>query len=275
MSIFLKNLEQIEAQNRKGEGYELGVNEFTDLTAEEFKSLYLGLNSAKNRTNTFHYESGVGLNNINWTASNNVQPVQNQGMCGSCWAFSAISAVESAYSIFARNNAKLSEAQLVECSSKEGNGGCQGGLMDYAFDYAEKHSLCTFEEYPYGLIKYGLVGVCKVAKVNKCTTYKVKNYTDVPEGNCTQLYNSLVQQPVAVAVDASNWQSYKSGIFPSSNCQAELNHGVSLTGFIASGSQPFWVVKNSWGAGWGNSGYIYLQYNNTCGICDAASFPQV
>lgn len=87
----------------------------------------------------------------------------------------------------------------------------------------------------------------------------------------------MTLQPVAVAVDASTWQSYKGGVFPSTACNATatLNHGVSLTGFVATGNSPYWIVKNSWGAKWGENGYINLANGNTCGICEAASYPSV
>lgn len=274
MNIFLQNLIKIE--NHKGYSYELGVNGFSDLTTEEFVSQYLGFASNKARTykNSTIEQNGYKLSNINWTAAGDVQPVQNQGQCGSCWAFSAVGAIESSYAVNKGIKVKLSEEQLVECSGKYGNGGCQGGLMDNAFEYAEEHPLCTEDAYPY-TSRFGLVGVCKFLKTKKCTTYKVTNYTDVPEGNCTGLYNALTQQPVAVAVDASNWQSYKSGVFNATSCQAELNHGVLLTGFVATAANPYWTIKNSWGPNWGQNGYINLQNGNTCGVCDAASWPNV
>lgn len=274
MKVFLTNLKEIESHNNPM--YTVGVNAFTDLTKEEFINTYLGFKPIKQRSfmNSTLAGNGVGASNVNWTAAGAVQPVQNQGQCGSCWAFSAIGAIESSYFVNNGTRVKLSEEQLVECSSKYGNGGCQGGLMDNAFEYAEQHGLCTEDNYPY-TSRFGLVGVCKFLKVKKCNTYFVTNYTDIPQANCTSLYNALVLQPVAVAVDATNWQSYKGGIFPSSGCQAELNHGVLLTGYVATGNTPYWVIRNSWGNSWGNQGYINLEQGNTCGVCDAASYPSI
>lgn len=273
MNVFLENLRKIESHNSTM--YQVGVNGFSDLTTDEFVSTYLGFKPTIKRTYLNSTINGFTASNVNWTAAGAVQPVQNQGQCGSCWAFSAIGSIESSF--FVNKNGtrvKLSEEQLVECSSKYGNGGCQGGLMDNAFEYAEQHPLCTEDDYPY-TSRFGLVGVCKFLKVKKCTTYKVTGYVDIPQSNCTSLYNGLVLQPVSVAVDATNWQSYKSGVFPSSGCQAELNHGVLLTGFVATGTTPYWVIRNSWGTSWGNNGYINLEQGNTCGVCDAASYPNV
>jgi len=137
LNIFKENL--MKVRNHKDTSYTVGINEFSDLTSDEFVSMYLGYRSSKNRT---FAESRVQVqnltaSNINWTALGDVQPVQNQGQCGSCWAFSAISAIESAYAVYKNVQVKLSEEQLVQCSSKFGNAGCQGGLMDNAFDYAE------------------------------------------------------------------------------------------------------------------------------------------
>lgn len=161
MNVFRENLNKIRNHNDKS--YTVGINEFSDLTSDEFASMYFGFKTPKNRTYT---ESRVQIqnltaSNINWTASGDVQPVQNQGQCGSCWAFSAISAIESAYAVYKNVQVKLSEEQLVQCSSKYGNAACQGGLMDLAFEYAEDHALCTEQDYPY-TSKYGLVGVCKI-----------------------------------------------------------------------------------------------------------------
>jgi len=130
--------------------------------------------------------------------------------------------------------------------------------MDNAFKYVKAKGIVHEEEYPY------------VAKQNKCKQdggpFKISGFTDVKK--CDGLAAAVAERPVSVAVDASNWSSYRSGIF--SNCGTKLNHGVTLVG---SSAQGYWLVKNSWGNGWGEKGTIRVKDGNTCGICNAASYP--
>lgn len=113
------------------------------------------------------------------------------------------------------------------------------------------------EDYPY------------VPKQQNCLKekgpYKFSDYVEVTY--CVGLANSITARPVSVSVDATNWSPYKSGVF--SNCRTNINHGVTLVG-TTNGN---WLVKNSWGISWGDSGYIVLASGNTCGICSMASYP--
>lgn len=133
--------------------------------------------------------------------------------------------------------------------------------MDSAFDYVLDHGLSGTKDYAY----VGRDQTCKVQK----GTYHMKSYVDIADGDCASLESAVQGRPVSVAVDASNWQFYAGGVFK--NCASNLNHGVTLVGVSASE----WVVRNSWSAGWGESGYIRLAKGDTCGLCDAASYPVV
>ena len=129
--------------------------------------------------------------------------------------------------------------------------------MTNSFKFVRDHGIVTEAEYPYVAVQ----GKCKIPE----GTFKVSGYTEIT--NCNDLANALTKWPVSVAVDASNWSSYRSGTF--SNCSTRLNHGVTLVGVSAKG----WQVKNSWGTSWGESGYIWVKEGNTCGICNMASYP--
>ena len=257
--IFLENLAKIEAHNAdKTQTYEKGVNQFTAMTQEEFVQTYLGLNVE-------HYGVTIENNNeeytvpndINWMDQGAVTGVKNQGQCGSCWAFSTTGGLEGLSKLAYGSLESFSESQLVDCSSSYGNHGCNGGLMTSALRYVKDKGIVHEDEYPY------------VAKQNACKkdggAFKVSGMTEVK--NCNDLGNAINGRPVSVAVDASNWSAYRSGVF--SNCRTSLNHGVTLVG-VTGGS---WLVKNSWGNGWGEKGTIRLATGNTCGICNMAVYP--
>jgi C1A family cysteine protease len=151
----------------------------------------------------------------------------------------------------------FSEQQLVDCSSSYGNQGCNGGLMSNSFKYIHDKGITLEAKYPYK----GVGGKCQVDGGD----FKISGHTNIT--NCNDLTNWLSKGVVSVAVDATNWSPYKTGVF--SNCRTSLNHGVTLTG----SKDGNWVIKNSWGASWGEAGYITLKGGNTCGVCNMASVP--
>jgi len=151
----------------------------------------------------------------------------------------------------------FSEQQLVDCSGSYGNQACNGGLMDNSFKYIRDKGIVTEAEYPYKAVKQ----TCK----QDSGPVKIGGYTDIKD--CNTLASTLQERVIAVAVDATNWSPYKSGVF--NNCKTSLNHGVTLTGL----TDGYWRIKNSWGTSWGESGFIRLARGNTCGICNMASYP--
>ena len=254
--VFAENVAKIEAHNAQNSGYEMGVNQFTHLTQEEFVETFLG--TVILTSDVAVDESFVSVGDTNWVSAGAVTGVKNQGSCGSCWAFSATGAIESFWKISHGSLPSLSEQQLVDCSASYGNHACQGGLMDNAFKYARDHGLTTEAAYPYKAVKQNCA--------TNSGSYKISGYTDV--SGCTNLANAITGRPLSVAVDATNWSPYKSGVF--NNCKTTLNHGVLLVGITDS----YWLVKNSWGTSWGESGYIRVARGNTCGICNQPSFPK-
>jgi len=269
-SVFKDNLNYIREQNALNLSYTLGLNEFADLTNLEFMNLYAGLmEQPAGIPRSEHVVGGKApLASVDWRSQGAVTPIKNQGQCGSCWAFSTTGAVEGAYKIKSGTLVSLSEQQLVDCAGSSGNQGCNGGFMDYAFEWIMKNGICAEKDYPYT----GRDGTCK--KTCKPVT-KIGGYKDVTAGSESSLLDAVTTTTVSVAIEAdqSAFQFYRSGIFTAA-CGRQLDHGVLAVGYGTQGSQDYWIVKNSWGASWGEQGYIRMIRNkDQCGIADAASYP--
>lgn len=287
MNIFFENLKEIEAHNAKKLSWTKGVNNFADLTKAEFNALYLGYlpkkSSRSMKNNKVQKLSAQKRETVDWI-STAVLPVQDQGACGSCWAFSSVGSIEGSYATRKTSplKVKLSEQQLVSCSSDFGNFGCDGGLMTNSFEYLIEldEGLDLQSEYPY-VSGNGKEPNCK-SKESRKGAYKIGGYIQVVNNDCDDLYNAINVQPVSVAVDASGWSFYSGGVYVEQEDNINLNHGVTLVGYNADSNEEYWIVKNSWGTGWGgpNKGYIYLQAKQdqgtnaagTSGICQDASY---
>jgi len=279
-SIFKANLDYIRAHNKGKHTYSLAVNEFTDMTFVEFHDRYTGYTPrdttyyrAKNAAPK-HHSTLAAPASVDWRTSNAVTPIKNQGQCGSCWAFSTTGSVEGAVAIGSGQLISLSEQQLVDCSSSYGNQGCNGGLMDDAFQYIIANGgVDTEASYPYTAED----GTCHYSKANNGAT--LASYTDVTSGSETALTNDCgTYGPISVAIDASHssFQFYSGGVYYEPDCSStQLDHGVLAVGYGTLSGQAYYIVKNSWGTDWGLEGYIYMSRNrnNNCGIATMASWP--
>jgi C1A family cysteine protease len=268
---FVDNKKVIDAHNAKGLSWEMGVNAFTDMTPKEFSDMYLGYLPRQNdylRSQNLHVAPAgqVLADTLDWRTKGAVTPIKDQGQCGSCWAFSTTGSVEGANQIKSGKLTSYSEQQLVDCAGSSGNQGCNGGLMDDAFEYIIKNKgIGTEADYPYTARD----GKCK--QVTAAGT--VSKYTDVKKNDETGLMSAVNIEPVSVAVDAQSWQTYKRGVM-TGPCGKQLDHGVLLIGYGTEGANDYWLVKNSWGTSWGEQGTIRLVRNkNECGIAEAASYP--
>ena len=280
--IFMSNLDYITVHNRYGNSnYRLGMNQFGDMTSEEWSSKFFGfrpskyINSFMNRRTVHMDDATVLPESVDWRQKGAVTPVKNQGQCGSCWSFSATGAMEGAHYLSSGKLVSLSEQQLVDCSSAEGDQGCFGGLMDDAFEYVIKNGgIDTEQDYPY----FAKTGSCNMKKQGKhAVTFT--SFQDVPHNNERQLAMAVAKQPVSVAIEADqpDFQFYKSGIF-NATCGTALDHGVLVVGYGQQDGMNYWIVKNSWGESWGNNGYILIAKDvadtqGQCGIAMNPSYP--
>jgi C1A family cysteine protease len=274
--VFDANVRKIYKHNTSPNmSWTMAVNKFADLTGAEFKRLYTSKYYPVNHTVWTPPSSALPAS-VDWTTEGVVTPVKDQGQCGSCWAFSSTGSIEGAWAVKNKVLYNLSEQQLVDCSTPQGNQGCNGGLMDQAFQYVVSSGLTTDAAYPYTATG---PNTCKNTSRPVVT---LSGFKDVPQNSEVALMTAVVQQPVSVAVEAdqSVFQFYSSGVMTKA-CGTSLDHGVLLVGYGTSNGQDYYKVKNSWGADWGDKGYILLgrgaQFGESgqCGIQMDASFPVV
>jgi C1A family cysteine protease len=277
-NVFKTNMDFITATNKKNLSYTVSMNKFGDMPFHEFHAKYTGLNNIKRdyirSKNTAPHSHLSNPKSIDWRSKGAVTAVKDQGQCGSCWAFSATGSMEGAWQIAGKPLVSISEQQLVDCSGAQGNQGCNGGLMDYAFEYVIANKGLTTETlYPYKAVD----GRCKSPLPKSSVT--ISSYTDVKVNDDTSLENAVAKGPVSVAIEADQpaFQFYSGGVFDAA-CGDELDHGVLAVGYDTLNNKKYWIVKNSWGGDWGSEGYIWMVRKSgegQCGINMAASFPVV
>jgi len=266
--IFKHNLVSIAEKNARNTGTVHGVNQFTDMTKEEFKSKVLMRPpplGQKVPVAPMNLTSGAPTS-FDWRNQGNyVTPVYNQGQCGSCWAFSATENVESRWALAGNALTSLSMQQVVSCDTTDS--GCNGGWPYNAYAYLiGAGGQESYSAYPYTAenspcqFNAGYI----VAKPTSWTY--VTNSEDE-----SQMYNYLYSNgPLSVCVDASEWSSYSGGVFMASSCTTSIDHCVDAIGYNVAANPPYWIIRNSWGTDWGISGYMMLQYG-----ADACAVAQV
>jgi len=297
---WLSNDEYINNINLKNLPFRLGHNAYSGYSLNEFSDL-MSFDSNKNSFNNIQGIEDFYLNNSNkllslpssvdWRDQNLVNPVKDQGQCGSCWSFSTIQALESASAIKYGKLYSLSEQQLVDCDNLQNGGkdhGCNGGLMDNAFTWISKNNgVCSELDYPY------ISGTTKTSSTcKKCTNQPntdVIKFIDIQQKSDLALMTVLAEQPVSIAIEADQraFQLYASGVF-TETCGTTLDHGVGLVGYGTLNGVEYYILRNSWGTTWGLNGYMLIgrgndpktgkTYNNgagQCGLLMEASYPVV
>ncbi|KAI3872828.1 hypothetical protein MKX03_019031 [Papaver bracteatum] len=285
LKSFKKNLNYIMERNRKNKKsdigqHEVGLNVFADMTNEEFRQTYLPSSKLiSKRTKENNPDSGMTNCDapafMDWRKKGVVTPVKNQRQCGSYWAFSSTGAMEGINAIVTGELISISEQELVDCDTS--CEGCNGGNMDYAFEFVINNGgIDTESDYPYTAKD----GTCNITKEEK-KAVTIDGYRDVaPEENA--LFCSVANQPIRVAIVASSldFQLYTGGVYDGdcSSNPKDLDHGILIVGYGSKDDQDYWIVKNSWGTKWGMEGYVYIKRNTdleygVCAINAQASYP--
>ena len=280
--IFKDNIDYINNANSNKHKYTLGVTRFSDLTPEEFSNsfgLAIPTFGPKCETYKYSHESTIP-DQWDWRDHNAVTSVKDQGQCGSCWSFSATGAIEGAWARTTGKMIDLSEQQLVDCAGGRpyGNHGCNGGLMDGAFEYVTDNGLCSDESYPYTSGTTKKTGTCEETCKPVVTT--LNTCYDVTPNNELHLKEAVSSNPVSVAIEADTrvFQLYTGGIITSEACGTNLDHGVLVVGYGEEDDTKYWIVKNSWSASWGENGYVRIERSdseNDKGICGIAMQPSL
>ncbi|CAM0907964.1 unnamed protein product [Alopecurus aequalis] len=236
LEVFKANMVFIESVNAANDKFWLEANQFADMTNDEFRATHTGykqsVSGSKGRKMTGFRYANVSLDalptSVDWRTKGAVTPIKNQGKC---------------------------EQELVDCDTSDN--GCEGGLMDNAFEFIiENGGLTTESNYPYT----GTDGSCNSNRVSNSAA-SIKGYEDVPKNDEASLQKAVAAQPVSVALDGGDslFQFYKGGVL-SGDCGTELDHGITVVGYgVADDGTKFWVIKNSWGTSWGEDGYIRME----------------
>merc|ERR1719424_583329 len=272
LAIFEANMQLINEHNAGDSSFTLGTGPFTDLSHEEWNALYSSEFTRTTPRDEVMLPEATA-DSVDWRTEGAVTPVKNQASCGSCWSFSTTGAIEGAWKVAGNDLVSLSEQQLMDCAGgKYGNKGCQGGSMEEAMKYVkDNNGLDSEKDYPYEAKN----GVCDKEKEGTHVA-GITGHKDVTQNSMAQLEAAVALGPVSVAIEANKpvFQHYKGGVLDSYACGTKLDHGVLVVGYgtDATSSKDYWIVKNSWGATWGESGYIRLDKGGdaaktgTCGI---------
>eukprot|EP00331_Platyophrya_macrostoma_P006607 CAMPEP_0176420546 /NCGR_PEP_ID=MMETSP0127-20121128/8664_1 /TAXON_ID=938130 /ORGANISM="Platyophrya macrostoma, Strain WH" /LENGTH=297 /DNA_ID=CAMNT_0017801149 /DNA_START=153 /DNA_END=1046 /DNA_ORIENTATION=+ len=273
-NVFKYNHQIVHLHNAQRKSYTLALNQFADLTNNEFAAIYTGasldLRNASNDCPEPDMMSRLSIEDtIDWRTQGRVGPVKNQGQCGSCWAFSTVGALEG---LSAKDGSlgDFSEQELVDCTTDYGNNGCGGGWVQNAFHYVLEKGIANEADYPYSATDE----TCKDNQVK--SVFKPNGCANVAVNSTDALKQALQFGPVSVYVEAdtSSFQFYSSGVVDDTFCftNKEIDHAVLAVGYDSNS----WIVKNSWGEAWGNKGYIQIATETSKdarGVCGILSAP--
>ena len=266
-SVFSENMNLINSTNAdSSKRYTLAMNQFTDMTFDEFKNQYL-MTPKENETQKSVASSKLTSGNVDWrTVTGAVGAVKNQGQCGSCWAFSTVASLETSYFLKFNKFVSFSEQELVDCATPYGNHGCNGGLMPFAYEYIMDNQITTEEAYPYR----GIEGSCRASSMSD--RYSIDSFAQINPINVNGLMAALEKTVVSVAIEVQDdFMFYNEGVYHNSECGDRLNHGVAAVGYNSESSDPYFIVRNSWGPSWGLGGYVRMAIGSGSGTCGIAN----
>lgn len=262
-SVFEANLKAIRTHNANPlKLWFMSINEFADLTAEEFAESHLGAFPSNTESGWQHVFSAQQVDlpdSMDWRDQPGViTDIKNQGShCGSCWAVTVAESLESHYAIATGEAAPvLSAQQVTSCTPNPhhcgGTGGCDGNTQTNGFNYTATVGLTDEFTYPY----IGTTSSCNATEIKPCV--KNDGYVHLKRNDYTSLITALATiGPMSITLAAKGIQHYGGGIIDT--CDCDVNHAVQLVGYGADGSLDYWLVRNSWGPFWGEQGYFKLQ----------------
>jgi C1A family cysteine protease len=253
--------------------FDTAINSRADWTQEEWESI-LTAKAPTVRSLEAPMEFAAAPDAHDYRDYNMVTHVKDQQRCGSCWAFAVTGAVEGAWARSTGTLLDLAEQELVDC----GDGSCDGGWTSRAYQtIISMGGQMVQSDYAYTAHD----DRCKYDS-NAYPQATISSYRDAPSMSASRMADTLyANHPMAVLIYASSksFQNYHSGVYYDPNCsQSTINHAVLAVGYDRSGSSSnqYWIVKNSWGSGWGDHGYIKMRYNvNQCNVERYPDYPVV
>ncbi|CAD5232419.1 unnamed protein product [Bursaphelenchus xylophilus] len=268
---FQNSLKRVAQRQQENPLAEYGVTKFSDLTVEEFRANFTGIKNVSD-IQALHEDAtpatpirskrSVSPASFDWRSKNGVTPVKDQKQCGCCYAFAAVGAIESQYKIKNKKDIDLSEQQAISCtyeqSAYDNNGGCDGGSSPGVLRYAIDKGLTTEANWKYTSGDNLQVPSCQ----SKPVAFKISKQQQLPQDNEDNTAKVVATVgPVVTYVDADQMMDYKSGILdaPKPSGGWQINHGVLIVGYGSANGVDYWVIKNSWGTGWGESGFVRIR----------------
>ncbi|KAG8200213.1 hypothetical protein JTE90_024992 [Oedothorax gibbosus] len=280
-NIYRQNYRYVQSMNRAGLSYALKINHMADFNDHELHRIRGRLASTGyNGGKPFPSDQFPGSvpDSLDWRLYGAVTPVKDQAVCGSCWSFGTTGTIEGAHFLKTNKLVRLSQQQLIDCSWRYQNNGCDGGEDFRAYAYImAAGGLATEEDYGSYL---GSDGICHDKDVPK--TAHITGFVNVTSGDLNALKQAIAKKgPISVSIDAAHkgFSFYSHGVFYDPDCknkEDQLDHSVLAVGYGVMNGTPYWIVKNSWSTYWGNDGYVLMsQKDNNCGVATSPTYVEM
>uniref|UniRef100_UPI00398F27A1 cathepsin L2-like n=1 Tax=Pristiophorus japonicus TaxID=55135 RepID=UPI00398F27A1 len=277
----MRYIEQHNLEHSMGKHtFTVGLNQFADLTTEEFNQRFKGFIEQEAEKSTYKVfaapENLEQLPAVDWRNKGYVTDVKNQGNCNSCWAFSATGTLEG--QLFKKKGKliSLSEQNLIDCDKK--SKACLGGHFKSALEYVHNNGISSEAYYPY--TAQVTLKLLINARLSNVILSPIARILVIPSNSEDELAKAVaLVGPISVAVDANHksFKNYKKGIYYEPNCTNNVNHAMLVVGYGIRGGEKYWIVKNSYGPKWGIDGYILMakDRNNNCAIAKYAMYAEI